>query len=238
MFFAAPLLLAPLAWAATPKHLEQRQSDCSAVHIFLAKGNNEPYPGRQGTLVNAICSGLASCDYENILYYNPVEAPYCDSINEGVANGIAQITAYNKRCPDAKLVISGYSQGAQIVSDLLAGGGGNFFQGCLETTTAPLDINSAPGNKSKLTWKQNPESYRDRISYMKILANHDTQSLLPSSLVTRATLQTSPTTSSLAQALMVFSHAQVPKPVLFFNTPLSSTTTACRQILSAPVVEM
>lgn len=147
---ALALAIAHSAVASTIQRLEARQSACSDVHVFLAKGNNEPYPGRQGVLVNAICSGLPSCDYEDIQYYNPVEAPYCDSINQGVADGVAQITAYNARCPNSKLVVSGYSQGAQIVSDLLGGGGGNFFQNCLETTTPGLDVNSAPGNASKL----------------------------------------------------------------------------------------
>ncbi|KAH7317950.1 putative Acetylxylan esterase 2 [Rhexocercosporidium sp. MPI-PUGE-AT-0058] len=148
MFFASAVLLAaPLALAASVDRLETRQSACSATHIFLAKGNNEPYPGRQGKLVNAICSGLASCDYEDILFYNPVEAPYCGSVNEGVANGIAQITAYNARCPDTKLVVSGYSQGAQIVSDILGGGGGVFFQNCVQTTSAGIDVNSPAGRK-------------------------------------------------------------------------------------------
>jgi len=143
------LALAPLALAARVdlELLATRQSACTDTHIFLAKGNNEPYPGRQGTLVNAICSGLESCDYEDILYYNPVDAPFCDSVAQGVSDGIAQITAYNARCPDSKLVVSGYSQGAQIVGDILGGGGGTFFNGCVQPANAGLDINSAPGNK-------------------------------------------------------------------------------------------
>ncbi|OHF02246.1 cutinase [Colletotrichum orchidophilum] len=122
-------------------------SNCQSVHIFLARGNNEPYPGRQGKLVAAICDGLSSCDYEDIQFWNPLEAPYCQSIEEGVANGTAQITAYNKRCPDAKLVVSGYSQGAHVVGDVLGGGGGTFFQGCQEKASAGLDATTAPGNK-------------------------------------------------------------------------------------------
>ncbi|KAL2072313.1 hypothetical protein VTL71DRAFT_11656 [Oculimacula yallundae] len=148
MFFASAILLAaPVALAANVDRLATRQSACSDSHVFLAKGNNEPYPGRQGKLVNAICSGLASCDYEDIQFYNPVGSAFCSSVNEGVANGIAQITAYNQRCPDAKIVISGYSQGAQIVSDILGGGGGVFFDNCVQTASAGIDANSAAGKK-------------------------------------------------------------------------------------------
>jgi hypothetical protein len=111
------------------------------------RGNNEPYPGRQGKLVNAICNGLENCDYEDILFYNPVEAPYCQSIDEGVANGIAQLNSYSARCPDTKLVISGYSQGSQIVGDILGGGSGTFFQDCMTVPSPNLDVNSELGKK-------------------------------------------------------------------------------------------
>jgi len=147
LFLTLPLLFA-LTSALPP---------CTTTHIFLAKGNNEPYPGRQGVLVDAICNGLTSCDYEDILFYNPVESSYCDSVSEAAVNGIAQITAYNKRCPDSNLVMSGYSQGAQVVGDILGGGGGVFFQGCVQKVNAGLDPDVAPGNKSmpRLTLSQN-----------------------------------------------------------------------------------
>ncbi|KAH9885961.1 carbohydrate esterase family 5 protein [Xylariomycetidae sp. FL2044] len=119
---------------------------CTDVHIFLARGNNEPYPGRQGTLVDAICSGLDSCDYEDIAFDNAIEVDYCVAIEAGVKAGTDQITAYNERCPDAKLVLSGYSQGAQVIGDILGGGGGTFFNGCTTPTTSALDADAAPGN--------------------------------------------------------------------------------------------
>ncbi|KEQ70069.1 alpha/beta-hydrolase [Aureobasidium namibiae CBS 147.97] len=141
------LAIAQTSVAASLPQLEARQSACSDVHIFLGKGNNEPYPGRQGKLVNAICNGLENCDYEDILFYNPVEAPYCQSIDEGVANGIAQLNSYHARCPDTKLVISGYSQGAQVVGDIIGGGSGTFFQDCMTTPSPNLDVNSDLGKK-------------------------------------------------------------------------------------------
>ncbi|XMA15176.1 hypothetical protein WAI453_007967 [Rhynchosporium graminicola] len=154
-FFSPAFLLLPLSLASQINTLSSREeSPCTSTHIFLAKGNNEPYPGRQGTLVNAICSGLASCDYEDILFYNTFEAPYCDSVFEGAANGISQITAYNERCPDSNLVVSGYSQGAHIVGDILGGGGGIFFEGCVQGDNAPLDVNSPAAKKvsAALIW--------------------------------------------------------------------------------------
>ncbi|RSL54495.1 hypothetical protein CEP51_014702 [Fusarium floridanum] len=137
----------PLVLAATAQGHSTRDTDCKDVHIFLAKGNNEPYPGRQGKLAGAICSGLDSCDYEDIQFYNPLEAPYCGSVFEGAKNGIQQITAYNKKCPDSKLVVSGYSQGGHVVGDVLGGGGGVFFQDCVQEPNKGLDPKTRPANK-------------------------------------------------------------------------------------------
>ncbi|KAI1398426.1 carbohydrate esterase family 5 protein [Hypoxylon fuscum] len=123
---------------------------CTDVHVFLARGNNEPYPGRQSKLVQAICSdlvGLASCDYEDVAFNNALEVEYCSAVEAGRKAGVAQITAYNKRCPDTKLVVSGYSQGGHVLGDILGGGGGVFFQSCTTPTAAGLDPDSAPGNK-------------------------------------------------------------------------------------------
>jgi hypothetical protein len=137
-----------LSAAAQDPHSSANQP-CDGVHVFLARGNNEPYPGRQGKLISAICSGLENCDYEDIEFYNPLPAPYCQSVNEGAANGVKQITAYNKRCPDSKLVVSGYSQGGQVVGDVLGGGSGVLFEDCVQQDNAGLDANKAPGNKSE-----------------------------------------------------------------------------------------
>jgi len=131
---------------------EKRQDTCSAVHIFLSRGWNEPYPGRQGKLAGAICYGQASCDYEDIQFVTDEATGYCDSVTEGNPSGIAQITAYAARCPDAQLVLSGYSLGANVIGDILGGGGsffGNNTVNCTIGTTAGLDPTTSPGNKSE-----------------------------------------------------------------------------------------
>lgn len=148
-------LTASSAVSAFPsKPVEKRQADCAAVHIFLAKGWNEPYPGRQGKLAGAICYGLDSCDYEDIYFYNTPDAVYCDSVTEGDVNGVAQMTAYADRCPDSQLVLSGYSQGANVAGDILGGGGGTFGNSTVNCTVAEtqgLDPTTSPGNKSRLS---------------------------------------------------------------------------------------
>ncbi|KAI1081032.1 carbohydrate esterase family 5 protein [Whalleya microplaca] len=150
MFLTAAIKRVAFASAVTFSAITTAQStgtgSCTDVHIFLSRGNNEPYPGRQSKLVDGICSGLSSCDYEDIAFDNALKTEYCSAVEAGRIAGTDQITAYNKKCPDAKLVVSGYSQGAQVVGDILGGGGGTFFQGCTIETSSGLDPNSAPGN--------------------------------------------------------------------------------------------
>lgn len=148
---AAALLSASAVAQAADLHARQSTGTgkCTDVHVFLAKGNNEPYPGRQGKLVNAICKGYDSCDYEDVVMQNMLPDPYCDSVHEGGANTVTQIIAYNKKCPDTKLVLSGYSQGAHVAGDALSGGGGVFFNGCVEKPVVAIDPKSDAGKARK-----------------------------------------------------------------------------------------
>lgn len=171
--FAVPLLLAltaspivsglpPAAPApgARPQALEQearRQvstDDCADVHIFLARGTGEDYPGRQISVVYAICNGTATtgtttCDYEDIAYPASLLAPqYCTSVADGVEAGTDQITTYASRCPDAQLVLSGYSQGAQVMGNILGGQLGG-STGCTDETGTGFDPTTSPASLSK-----------------------------------------------------------------------------------------
>ncbi|KAH7480917.1 hypothetical protein FOMA001_g7687 [Fusarium oxysporum f. sp. matthiolae] len=105
------------------------RDDCKDVHIFLAKGNNEPYPGRQGKLAGAICSGLKSCDYEDIQFQNALEDPFCDSVTG---------------CEEW---YQADHSGGQVVGDILGGGGGVFFQNCVEPDLQGLNPKTLPGSK-------------------------------------------------------------------------------------------
>ena len=148
MTTAAPV---PAATEA-PATVGNTDPSCKDVHIFLAKGWNEPYPGRQGKLAGAICYGLDSCDYEDIQYENAEGSDYCTAVAEGDRNGVAQMTAYAERCPASKLVLSGYSQGANIVGDILGGGD---RADCNTGVTNGLDRSSSPGSKRKFFYHIN-----------------------------------------------------------------------------------
>ncbi|RYP03672.1 hypothetical protein DL764_004977 [Monosporascus ibericus] len=136
-----------LALAAPAVKAEERRANCDSVHVFLARGTNEPYPGRQSAVVSAICNGISNCGYEDITYPASTSPSYCNSVEAGIIGGTSQISAYANRCPNAKLVLSGYSQGAQLIGDILGGGGGDTALGCSTPINTGLNPFSSPGNK-------------------------------------------------------------------------------------------
>lgn len=136
----------PTSAAPAPASTATQGANCKDVHIFIARGWNEPYPGRQGALAGSICYGLDSCDYEDIQFYAGEDSVYCTAITEGATNGLAQMTAYAQNCPNSKLVLTGYSEGAQIVGDIM---GGSDRPDCNEGFTGHLDPSTTPGNQRK-----------------------------------------------------------------------------------------
>ncbi|KAK0384685.1 hypothetical protein NLU13_7163 [Sarocladium strictum] len=141
------LLAASTAGAASASSQRRSTADCDAVHLFLARGNNEPYPGRQAALVEAICDGVASCGYEDLIYSALYTDLSCQTAYDGVLAAYDQLSAYACRCPNAKLILLGYSQGAQIATDFLGGGGGTLFNGCIQPETPALVRNTALGKR-------------------------------------------------------------------------------------------
>lgn len=129
--------------------LSRRQDDCNAVHLFLARGNNEPYPGRQQAMVEAVCDGVSNCGYEDLIYSALYTDLSCQTAYDAVHAAYAQVSEYACRCPDAKLVLTGYSQGGNIYTDFLGGGGGMLFNECIQPETPALDRKTFPGNRSK-----------------------------------------------------------------------------------------
>ncbi|KAL5121352.1 hypothetical protein ACEQ8H_000820 [Pleosporales sp. CAS-2024a] len=118
---------------------------CADVVIVMARGNNAPYNDyRTAPFRDATCGKLKAqgktCDYIEVVFETMVNGDFCDQIAEGVRNGQAEIIAFNKKCPCTHLVLNGFSQGAWITGDILAGPGG-----CSQFTTG-LDNTVAPGS--------------------------------------------------------------------------------------------
>lgn len=67
-----------------------------------------------------------SCDYEDIAY-DALSTDYCPSVNAGEVIALNQINAYYAKCPESAIVLSGYSEGATVIGNVLAGDGGDVF---------------------------------------------------------------------------------------------------------------
>ncbi|QKX59476.1 uncharacterized protein TRUGW13939_06610 [Talaromyces rugulosus] len=52
---------------------------------------------------------------------------YHSSVNNGTSSIIDEVNQYHKACPDGKIALIGYSQGAQVVMNSLCGGSGDGF---------------------------------------------------------------------------------------------------------------
>lgn len=79
LLFALSLPLLPLSISALPTTTTVAAATaCDDIHIFLARGTGEEYPGRQSSIVSAVCNGTdASCGYENIKYPATFNKPAC-----------------------------------------------------------------------------------------------------------------------------------------------------------------
>ncbi|KAI6579217.1 hypothetical protein MCOR04_006128 [Pyricularia oryzae] len=123
---------------------------CNEVQIFLSRGHGESMPGLQAVVADEICKGRPSCDFQSIAYNaTSGAATLCVDQYAGVLRAWADVSEYAAQCPGSKLVISGWSRGGALVSDLLAGGGGIPLAGdlCEQPATPPLDPDVFPGNR-------------------------------------------------------------------------------------------
>ncbi|KAM0715237.1 hypothetical protein Q7P37_008735 [Cladosporium fusiforme] len=124
------LALSSLVLASVPTVIAQSvgTGSCTDVHIFIARGWNEDYPGRQGDLTSRVCDNLPgkSCDYEDIAY-DAYSTNYCPSVADGELLALKQINAYYAKCPGTAIVLSGYSEGATVIGNVLAGDSGDAF---------------------------------------------------------------------------------------------------------------
>jgi acetylxylan esterase len=91
------------------------QEACSRVHILVGRGSGEAAGmGATGRLVNQMKSAITGVTAEAIDYPAKL-SPYAQSSSAGTNAAVKQTTAYVKRCPNAKIVLMGYSQVSLIV---------------------------------------------------------------------------------------------------------------------------
>ncbi|KAJ0383521.1 hypothetical protein COL922a_010319 [Colletotrichum nupharicola] len=143
---AAIRLALPILVESTALHPRQDVNTiCADIHYFEARGTTLSYPGSLITIINPLMEAFPNSNYADIVYPATDETG-SDSYFQGVSNGAKQITEYAQSCPKAKIVLLGYSQGAMVLGDVLAGGGDNRILGNL---TQPSINSSTVGQQSK-----------------------------------------------------------------------------------------
>lgn len=127
--FGLALALASSAMAVPHFHrdfLNQGRDSSTAcatgVHIIAARGSTEP-PG-EGPLQAVSASIEQSVPGSNdiAVVYPATLIGYDSSEADGVTNMKQEIASYVQQCPTGKIVLLGFSQGGQVVSDVLGGG--------------------------------------------------------------------------------------------------------------------
>ncbi|KAI4151854.1 MAG: hypothetical protein LQ340_003252 [Diploschistes diacapsis] len=120
----ALLSLLPLTFARPlVSDILPRQAACATgVHIIAARGSTEaPGEGKCQSLSDLIKAQIPGSDDVAVVYPAAL-LEYETSETDGVKNMTQMIQSYTQSCPNTKIVLTGFSQGAQVVGDVLGGG--------------------------------------------------------------------------------------------------------------------
>ncbi|HWO61362.1 MAG TPA: cutinase family protein [Umezawaea sp.] len=98
---------------------------CADVHVITARASTERAgEGITATMVSRIVNASDQTVSRASVDYPATLTDYASSSAQGVTALKAQLTARVQQCPNQKIVLAGYSQGAHVVLDVLGGGGG------------------------------------------------------------------------------------------------------------------
>lgn len=119
------LAVAALACAA-PLGLEPRVTCAPGLYMIVARGSNEPAgEGRIGAITKAVKAQVpgstsVAVDYPATILTGTL---YPESVYEGIIDTKKKVRNYVAACgDDSRIVLIGYSQGGNVISDMLAGG--------------------------------------------------------------------------------------------------------------------
>ncbi|TLD35141.1 acetylxylan esterase precursor protein [Venturia nashicola] len=105
------------------KLVQRQASSCPPSHLIIARGSLEPQgPGQLMAMANKIIAGTPGTTIEAVVYPATIEN-YGASSGNGTAAVAEMLSSFVQKCPNSKLALLGYSQGAQIIGDAVAGGG-------------------------------------------------------------------------------------------------------------------
>lgn len=97
-------------------------SGCAAVNIITARASTEAQgEGITGSLVTQIVNSSTQTVSREAVVYPATLNNYVSSESQGVTNAEQELTTAVQNCPNQKEVLLGYSQGAEVSMDVIAG---------------------------------------------------------------------------------------------------------------------
>ncbi|GAA4606587.1 cutinase Cut4 [Actinoplanes octamycinicus] len=101
-----------------------RAAGCSDVKIIVTRASTEaPGTGIIGSLARAVTRDSKQSVTTEATDYPALLNPYPPSVAAGTRALTKQLTDTTAACPATKIVLMGYSQGAHVIGDVLAGTG-------------------------------------------------------------------------------------------------------------------
>src|SRR5215472_5154065 len=110
-------LAVPAAGAAAPP-----TGGCAAVNLIVARASTEaPGEGVTQSLATQIVNSSTQTVSQEAVVYPATLTNYASSESQGVTNAKQELTTAVSNCPNQKEVLLGYSQGAEVSLDVVAG---------------------------------------------------------------------------------------------------------------------
>ena len=126
------------AVVASPAHAVPSSGGCAQVSIITARASTENAgEGITGALVTQVVNASTQTVSRAAVSYPATLNNYNNSSLQGINALKTQLTNLVNSCPNTKVVLMGYSQGAHVVGDVLGGGQG----GSLGTATPAIAAN-------------------------------------------------------------------------------------------------
>ncbi|KAI1209018.1 carbohydrate esterase family 5 protein [Annulohypoxylon truncatum] len=117
------IIISTIATASVADAAKARRANCPNIHIFGARETTAPPGfGSASTVVDLVMNANDGATSESIVYPAAGGNEYASSVSSGILAVANQTNTFNQMCPDSKIVVVGYSQGAQIVDDAFCGG--------------------------------------------------------------------------------------------------------------------
>ncbi|KAF5720353.1 acetylxylan esterase precursor [Fusarium mundagurra] len=138
MLFILRYLILFATFVSCQEYGQPGNSSCvSGAHIVASRGSLEPRgPGIIGAVAQQIHQRIPHSDTVS-LEYPAIYNPYQPSQMEGVAALSVMLAQYVTVCPNTKIILLGFSQGAHVIADVMCGASSIGF---LPTKPSPSSI--------------------------------------------------------------------------------------------------